>query len=209
MAGRFGDPSSSAGPPQAFTNHHHRKEPAMAAALTPSRIARFAAGKTWGNPVQSSRKLAPGIFLHDTPGHGGLVAVLDAATDLTPAGIAAARASGRIETVAVHTRAAGHRVKHALYGPSGQYAAGPSRARFEAFAAEHGMQLVEVWIGEEDSEYATILLASPAARAAVFARYAGTQPETDAGRCAELIGVCQRWQPDFLEHLNPDGMVAA
>jgi hypothetical protein len=35
MAGRSGDPSSSAGPPQAFTTHHHRKEPAMAAALTP------------------------------------------------------------------------------------------------------------------------------------------------------------------------------
>jgi hypothetical protein len=58
-------------------------------------VARHVAGATWGDPVHSCHELIPGVFSVDTPGHGGLIAIL-AAADIPARAVRAARTTGRL-----------------------------------------------------------------------------------------------------------------
>lgn len=172
--------------------------------VQPSRIARYVAGRTWGHPVQSSRMLSHGVYSFDTPSHGGIVAVVPAVREhaehgFDPAALAAARATGRIEQVAILVR--GERAK--LYGPSGEHAPGA----LAAWAARYGAELCDVWIGEEDCAYAPLLLACKPARVKWNATLG--EPEADDAAAVEFLrGVCQRWETDYLEHYDPEGVTA-
>ena len=68
------------------------------ARLDPRSIARHIAGDTWGRPVSGCWQLIPGVFRADTPGHGGIVAIL-AVADLPEPAVQAARATGRLRQV--------------------------------------------------------------------------------------------------------------
>ena len=43
-------------------------------------VARHIAGELWGTPVARCVEVVPGVLTVDTPGHGGIVAILPAAT---------------------------------------------------------------------------------------------------------------------------------
>ncbi len=62
--------------------------------LDPASIARRIAGDVWGHPVLSFSELVPGVFT-ETPGHGGIVAIL-AVADLPERAVQAARVTGRL-----------------------------------------------------------------------------------------------------------------
>ena len=57
--------------------------------LDPASIAKHIAGETWGRPVEPFYQLVPGVFSAQTPGHGGIVAIL-AAADLPDLAVQAA-----------------------------------------------------------------------------------------------------------------------
>jgi hypothetical protein len=61
-------------------------------------IAHHIAGDAWGHPVDDCSQLVPGVFKADTPGHGGIVAIL-AAADLPEPAVQAARMTGRLRRV--------------------------------------------------------------------------------------------------------------
>lgn len=175
--------------------------------VQPSRIARYVAGRTWGTPVQSSQMLSHGVYSFDTPGHGGIVAVVpavreDAEHGFNPAALAAARATGRIERVAILIREE-HRQRVKFYGTSGEFRPG----QLAEFAARHRMELCDVWIGEEDCAYAPLLLACKPARVK-WNRLLSSPEADDAAAIDYLRGVCQRWESDFLEHYDPEGVTA-
>lgn len=61
-------------------------------------IAKQLAGEAWGRPVDPFYQLVPGVFRADTPGHGGIVAIL-AVANLPAAAVQAARMTGRLRQV--------------------------------------------------------------------------------------------------------------
>jgi hypothetical protein len=112
--------------------------------VAPSKIARYAGSQEWAD-VQFQTKYAPGVFWIDSAGHGGLVAVLDAATSLPNAAVQAARNTGRVAQVAVHI--AGRR-KRSFY--SAHYTP-ESWQRFLNLNAGV-IEVHDVWVAEEDCE---------------------------------------------------------
>lgn len=68
------------------------------ASQDPPSVARHIAGEVWGRPVSNCSQLIPGVFAADTPGHGGIVAIL-AAADLPELAVRTARQTGRLRRV--------------------------------------------------------------------------------------------------------------
>ena len=156
------------------------------------RIAARVAGAAWGE-VQNQGKLARGVFEFHTAGHGGIVAVLDTAR-IDPRFVDVARACGLTEWwvevprgLARYSDGSKRWVGHYIRGPFAEKP--PASESPEAFPRRY----VEVWGGEEDCDYATILLACRAARIGYWKRrWSGTPSEEDIRACVE------RWRPTFL-----------
>lgn len=168
----------------------------------PSQAARTIAGAIWGE-VQHQDKLAPGIYRFDTPGHGGIVAVIGQA-DLPENYVQAARDSGRVELM-VTVKTGSHRTRSYT---SERYTPESLRELHQrANAGREGTaELQELWVGEEDCEYATILLA---AGAQVRAKDASRMIDPEkwlqgAGSDEALYEFCRENCEDFLMALDPD-----
>lgn len=157
------------------------------ATLTPSRIARRLAGDFWPD-VQAQRKLAPGVFDFSCAGHGGIVAVLDAA-ELPAELVDLARKHGKTELVGDY---------HGKLITSERY----TRDTFDRMQAA-GMAVLECWIGEEDCDFALIALASEkvCAGLAKTARE-GSPYSTPEGMRAYCRENAERWNPEFVADMD-------
>lgn len=165
--------------------------------VSPSRIARTVAGHMWPD-VQQQTKITTGVYTFSCAGHGGLVAVIGEA-DLPADAVAAARACGLIELVAVVRE--GRRTRIFSSAPSDSRNGNYTRESLEDFARRNPQRvsLVEVWIGEEDCAWATIALVSPAVRDGLVRIGCAASAVTGDGPYATV----QRWNEEFLVALDP------
>lgn len=151
--------------------------------VSPSRIARTVAGRVWPD-VQVQHKLAKGVFAFSCAGHGGVVAVIGEA-DLPDFAVQAAREAGLVETVVFQP--VGRKTK--IHGPSTHY------RDLVYWGQANNFDSCEVWIGEEDCDWATVLLHCPAAREVTQGSRHWLAETIPASDC---LGVCERWNADFL-----------
>jgi hypothetical protein len=154
----------------------------------PSAIARHVANATWPG-VQTSDKLAKGIYWFTCVGHGGAVAALGEA-DLPDANVEAARTTGRLELVAI-TPWKGKR----YYSTAARY----TRESLERWARRHDFPTVEVWVGEEDCDWAQIAYCSAEMREAMRTKLGCSRiSERD---CFDSL---RRWNERYLRALDPN-----
>jgi hypothetical protein len=156
--------------------------------IAPSRVARTMAAQLWPD-VQSQYRCAPGIYGFSCAGHGGLVAVVGAA-DLPADAVQAARDCNKIELVAVR-HLGGNRYQTMT---TAKYTA----ASLRAYCAHGRAKLYELWIGEEDCDWATIAYVAPEV-------LTGGQRAGYFGQSADIEyvrGCLERWNPDFLERVD-------
>lgn len=149
----------------------------------PSRVARAMAAATWPD-VQHQTKLGPGVFDFSCAGHGGIVAVLNAA-NFPPEVVEVAREHGKTELI--------------VYGFGGfstteRY----TRESLAEWADAHGFPQWEVWIGEEDCDWALLVVADPTL-AGPMARGWRKTPAEVAQYARENA---ERWNPDVLAALD-------
>lgn len=158
----------------------------------PSAVARRVAAALWPD-VQRQEKLAAGVYDFSCAGHGGVVAVLGTA-DLPERAVDVARKHGLVGVVA---RAYAGGGRHRFY-TGHRY--GDEQLRELAAARPDAVELSEVWVGEEDCDWATVALASPDVRE-TYAKRLGKSAD-DVHRMA--FESCQRWNEPFLADLDPD-----
>lgn len=126
--------------------------------------------------------LAKGIYNFSCAGHGGVIAVLGVA-DLPEHAIEAARKTGKIEVVMVQGRRTYTSEKYKAESLREHARANPSAT------------LYEVWVGEEDCDWATILYASEKAREGAKKKGWTVTDET--------ILIClKNWNTDYLEAMG-------
>lgn len=159
---------------------------------TPSTIARAVAAREWPE-VQRQVKIGPGVFGFTCAGHGGIVAIIGVA-DLPAAAVDAARAEGLTEFVVC-------RPGEICY-TSGQSLTAPmyKRSSLEEYAAARPeLPAFEVWIGEEDCDWSTILYANDALRVGALSR-PGHHGYLAEGVTREDVerSACD-WNPDYVE----------
>lgn len=147
---------------------------------TPSKIARSVAAQQWPN-VQQQSKVAKGLYQFNSAGHGGLVGIVSE-MDVEPKYIEAARQAGLIDVV---LRVPSGRRIRTLSSAAG-YRADHLRAWHEANQLQNS-ELVEVWIGEEDCDWATIAYASSEYKDALGAT------------THELRSLLESYNPEYLE----------
>jgi hypothetical protein len=155
--------------------------------ITPaSQLARSVASQQWPD-VQSQKKVASGTFGFSCAGHGGLVGVVDSLpADVSEADIQAARDAGLIATVLiVHNR------RKRIYSSAAGYSAGA----LAAYKGQEGYEVREVWIGEEDCDWATLVLASDTIASGAAGKYLSGTSETVQAVAAETA---ERWCSKFL-----------
>lgn len=162
-----------------------------------STIVRAVAAQMWSD-VQTQQKIAPGVFGFSCAGHGGIVALVDQ-LDLPEHVIQAARDNNLVHLVV--RIGAGHRTntytEAAGYRDLQQWAEHQQALGFD-------VEIREVWIGEEDCDWATLIYASEQVRENTgngnyFAR-AITQDE--ARRFVEQDNA------EFLAAIEPEAVVA-
>ncbi|HTB50081.1 MAG TPA: hypothetical protein VK701_03820 [Solirubrobacteraceae bacterium] len=157
-----------------------------------SRIARAVAAALWPD-VQSQRKLCRGAFAFSCAGHGGIVALLDEMS-LAEGAVRAARECGLIALAA--------RVDHGRSCRTYCTAAGYDRRELDRLAQSYpdAVELREVWIGEEDCDWATLALVSAAVREGMSrSGYATSEVTQEAA-----YQTVQSWNEQFLAALYPD-----
>lgn len=154
----------------------------------PSRIARTIAGQLWAD-VHSQHKLADGIFAFSCAGHGGVVAVIGVA-DLPDAAVQAARGQGLVELAVVVTRGRNTRIF-----TSHKY---ERASLIELASTNPDATLYELWIGEEDCGWATIIHSAPHALAGgIKAGYFADHVTID-----DVNSSLTRWHPAFIAALE-------
>jgi hypothetical protein len=149
----------------------------------PSAVARAIAGKIWPD-VQASYTLGRGVYGFTCAGHGGIVAVLGVA-DLPEDAVNAARKCGKTELV---LKVPGR------YMTSEEY----TRDSLEEYAASHRWPIWEVWVGEEDCDWALIVLANDKLRLGGIA--SGYFSESATAQYARENA--ERWNPEYLAELE-------
>ena len=154
-----------------------------------SKIARSIASQMWGTPVQSQKKLAPGVYWFSTPGHGGLVGIVDE-MDVSPEAIQAARETGLVHTtVRVQTGYKSTRTYSTALG----YRESDLTAYEQAYPRYTERR--DVWIGEEDVEWATLATVSPALREGMARNGFDVNDE-------ETAETVQSYFPDYFKRLQ-------
>jgi hypothetical protein len=161
--------------------------------------------------VQKQDKVTKGVYTFMSAGHGGLVAVLDAA-DLPADAVTAARATGGlIYTVAVARHGRSVRMYSTVPGDSRNSCF--TREALEQFAANNPgrVTLHDVWVGEEDCGWATLALVSSDIRDGLIRLGAAAGSVT-----GDAPYTCvQRFNEEFLVAYDPfytiadDGPIAA
>jgi Asp-tRNA(Asn)/Glu-tRNA(Gln) amidotransferase C subunit len=177
--------SSSAAP--ATPNH----APELKSLTAPSALARTVAGQLWPD-IHKQYKLGKGVFGFSCAGHGGIVAVVGSA-DLDPRHVEAARQRGMVELVAEVRR--GSKTKR--YSSS-RY----KRSDLEqlARAEPNAVTLTELWVGEEDCDWATILHGHQ--QLLEGAKQAGYL--TASTTMEDVEETVQHWNERFLAALDPN-----
>jgi hypothetical protein len=168
-----------------------------------SRVARCVAAALWPD-VQSQRKLCRGAFAFSCAGHGGIVALLDELS-LADREVQAARECGLVALVARVDDGRSCRT----YCTAAGYDEGQLQAQARAYP--HAVELREVWIGEEDCDWATLALVSEAVRDGMLrSGYATAEITRDYA-----YQTVQSWNERFLAALYPgeyeplpDGQIA-
>jgi hypothetical protein len=118
--------------------------------IAPSRIARTLAGQLWPD-VQQQYRCIPGVYGFSCAGHGGLVAVIGVA-DLPEDAVNAAREAGKMEYAVAVSNGRGYKTYTSeRYTP----------ASLHEMARHPLCTLYELWVGEEDCDWATIAYAQP------------------------------------------------
>lgn len=160
--------------------------------VTPSRVARAVAGREWPD-VQVQRWLAPGVFGFTCAGHGGIVAIVGVA-DLPEAAVELAREHGQTELIVFRPG----EVMYSGGSPAGLRTPIYRRESLERWARERRFPTFEVWVGEEDCDWACIVLANDGIReGGIEARYFAS------GLTAEDVrGCAERWSGAFVRELD-------
>ncbi len=154
----------------------------------PNVVAHKIAGDFWPD-VQEQTLVTKGIYNFMCTGHGGMVAVIGSA-DLPSAAVAAARRHKLIELVAIVKLGSETKIFSS---------ATSSREDVERLGAGANSELVEVWVGEEDCDWATLAAVSPACRAGMRDKLGISEEHaTLDGALASL----ERWNEDFLADIT-------
>ena len=147
--------------------------------IAPSRVARTMAAAQWPD-VQDQRKCTRGVFGFTCSGHGGLIAVIGEA-DLPDAAITAARETGRTGLV--------------VFSPGRTFTTEKwTPDSLTAWAESRGYPIFEVWIGEEDCDFATLCYANDEIRTGGI-RSGYFSESCTAEYCRENI---DRWNEEWL-----------
>ena len=157
---------------------------------SPSRIARAVASALWPD-VQSQTCFAPGVYWFHCAGHGGCVAVIDAAS-LPPIAVDVARACKKTE-LALFIDYGGHRRPRTEIRTSITYTAESLR---ETARTDPRCRLYAAWVGEEDCDWACILHAAPHLIAAAREKLGWALNDDDVDGC---LG---RWNAEFRDALK-------
>lgn len=152
---------------------------------TPSKIARSVAAQQWPD-VQVQAKVAKGLFQFVCAGHGGLVGIVSE-MEVEPKYIEAARKAGLIDLV-LRVPCGRQRRIRTLSSAAG-YKAEDLCAWHEANQLNDS-ELIEVWIGEEDCDWATLAYVSPLIRDSLGASQ------------DEVRSLVERYNPEFVEALR-------
>lgn len=153
--------------------------------VPPSVLARTIAGQQWPD-VQQQSKVAKGVYQFSCAGHGGLIGIVSE-MDVEPKYIEAARKAGLIDLV-LRVPCGRQRRIRTLSSAAG-YKAEDLCAWHEANQLNDS-ELIEVWIGEEDCDWATIAYASSEYKDALGAT------------THELRSLLETYRPEYLEALN-------
>jgi hypothetical protein len=154
----------------------------------------MAASREWPD-VQRQVKIADGVYGFTCAGHGGIVAVIGVA-DLPEAAVQAARDAGRIE-FAVFDRG------RALYSSGGTYVTPRTAPVYqqdslrEYAARRPDLESFEVWVAEEDCDWATVLYANDKLREAALGRYLAEGVTRE-----DVEGCVLRWNTDWYEQFT-------
>lgn len=157
----------------------------------PSSLARLLASQEWPD-VQAQYQLGRGVYGFTCAGHGGIIAVIGEA-ELDPKHVEVARKQGKTELVA-EVRS-GSRTKRYT---SHKY----TRSSLEELAKRSPEQvsLVELWAGEEDCDWATIVHANPdLLDAGKNAGYFGSTATMET-----VADNVRAWNERFLQDLDPN-----
>lgn len=160
----------------------------MSTSKTSSTIARSVAGQSWGAPDQQ-KKLAPGTYWFSTPGHGGIVALVDE-LDLDESVIEAARKAGLIH----YTIRVNHGRRHSVYSTANGYRKEDLVKTAERYPRH--TEVREVWVGEEDCDWATLAYVYPALRDGMAKKGFGSVP------FEEIQDTVVRYNADFYNEVN-------
>jgi hypothetical protein len=156
----------------------------MASKLTPSRIARLIASQMWPD-VQRQERIAPGVYWFSCAGHGGCVAV---------------RGVADIDDQAWHL-ANEYRMTAAVAYEHGKL---KSSLRYNGAQVRAFEGSVEVWIGEEDCDWATIYQAHNDIERLIRVSVAkGMTLDADY-----VAASCKQWNPDFYTALTGETVTA-
>lgn len=155
----------------------------------PARIARAVAADLWPS-VQNQQKIAAGVWWFSCAGHGGCVAVIGVA-ELPEIAVDVARARGKTELAIFIDYGAHHRPRTQVR-TSITYTEQGLR---DLAARDARVTLFELWVGEEDCDWACIFhsasaLIEPAARALGWTL-----------RADDVDGCVDRWNPEFRDAL--------
>lgn len=125
--------------------------------VAPSSIARSIAAQHWPD-VQHQTKVGKGVYEFSCAGHGGFVGIVGV-MNASEQAVEAARKAGLIESV-VRIPAGRNRVQNYILR---RYTEASQRDLLRNVEDGYA-ELVEVWVGEEDCDWATIAHSCPDVR---------------------------------------------
>lgn len=175
----------------------------MTTKLAPSAIARRIAASYWPE-VQTSHKITNGIFEFTCAGHGGIVAIIDATDQgiLPEASVAAAQRAGLVIEYVVYRSGRTTKVATSYRIREDEW------DMWVAYINDRGdlIQRGRAWVGEEDCEWSTIVIASPAMQDAYVESRRGQITVPFEQWKAEFTNYprecAQRWHPEYVADLD-------
>ena len=167
--------------------------------LAPSAIARRIAERVWPD-VQNQKRMIPGVYEFESAGHGGMVAILNTA-QLPKKAVETARKLRKVDNYAI-VRTGARRTTLTL---ESEYWSEESKTQYLLWLAranQAGRLLAygEAWVGEEDCDWAPLVVSSPWLHAAWLRSRTNeqTSPEQVEVLARYPRENCSRWNKDFL-----------